>query len=242
MFVYGSSSDAVHKYDLTQPWQLSTASFSQTHTMGGSSNGRNPTGLHWKADGTAFFICTSFTDRVIKYTVSTAWNLASTVTESQLFSVASQTALPTGVAVSPDGTKMFVAGNDATDRIYSYTMSTPWSLATGTYDSVSLSVNSQESGMLGFSVTPDGRTMYVCGGTGSVYRYTLSTAWDLSTASYASDSFAPSSSPVGCFVNAGGNRLYTTDDGVNDYVYEHVVPSAAVDNPRIRQLEQLVLH
>lgn len=242
MFVYGSSSDVVHKYDLTQPWQLATASFSQTHTMGGASNGRNPIGLYWQPNGEAFFISTSFTDRVIKYTVSSAWDLTSTVTESQLFSVAGQTALPAGVALSPDGTRMFVVGNDATDRVYSYTLGTPWSLATASYDTVSFSVASQETGTTGFSVTPDGLSMYVCGPTGAVYRYTLSTAWDLSTAAYASDSFSPSSSPYGCFVNPGGNRLYTTDDAANDYVYEHILPSAMAYDPRKRQLEQLVLH
>ena len=243
LFVYGPSSDAVHKYNLTQPWDISTASFSQTYTMGGASNGRNPTGLHWQADGLAFFICTSFTDRVIKYTVSSAWDLASTVTEAQLFSVAGQTAIPSGVVLSPAGTRMFVAGSDATDQIYSYTLGTAHSLATASYDTVAFSVNGQEPTINGFSVTPDGKNMYVSGGTGSVYRYTLSTAWDLSTASYASESFAPAGALNGCFVTPNGNRLYTCDDGAGtDLVYEYSRPSAAVDNPRIRQLAQLMLH
>ena len=64
-------------------------------------------------------------------------------------------------------------------------------LSNVTYDSVSFSVASQESGLYGgpaFSF--DGTKMYISGYiSDSVHQYTLSTAWDLSTASYDNVSF-----------------------------------------------------
>ena len=63
-------------------------------------------------------------------------------------------------------------------------------LANASYDSVSFSVAGQDSVPFGLSFNNDGSKMYMVGTiTDTVFQYTLSTGFDLSTASYDSVSF-----------------------------------------------------
>ena len=63
-------------------------------------------------------------------------------------------------------------------------------LSNVTYDSVSFSTASQDANNSAFGLNPDGTKMYAAGNVSdNVYQYTLSTAFDLSTASYGSVSF-----------------------------------------------------
>ena len=68
--------------------------------------------------------------------------------------------------------------------------------------------------------------MYIMGNTNdSVYQYTLSTAWDVSTASYASKSFSVGSqetSPSGVKFSSDGTKMYVVGMQ-NDTVYKYTL-------------------
>lgn len=104
--------------------------------------------------------------------------------------------------VSPDGTKLYVI-NTTTNVVYQYTMTTPYDVSTAAYDSKSYDpseTGNNNTRSLWFK--NDGTKMYVGdsskGGSHTLYQYTLSTAWDVSTASYDSVSFS--------FSAQGGNQ------------------------------------
>jgi DNA-binding beta-propeller fold protein YncE len=101
------------------------------------------------------------------------------------FSVSSQESnYPADIFFRPDGTKMYMVGY-LTAKVYSYTLSTPWNISTASYDNVFFSVNSQDTRPYGLFFKPDGTRMYVLGYSSKrVYSYTLSTPWNISTASY----------------------------------------------------------
>ena len=136
--------------------------------------------------------------------------LASASYDGISFSVAGQVSpAGDGVHFKSDGTKMYVmsAGDNT---VYQYSLSTAWDVSTASYDSVSLSVSSQDTGNwrdLDFS--HDGTTLYCLGGNEVAYQYNLSSAWDLSTASYASKSFNFSSYnlPQGIFVSSDSTKV-----------------------------------
>ena len=107
-------------------------------------------------------------------------------------SVVGQESDPRDVEFKPDGTIMYIIGTSS-DTIYQYTLSTAWDVSTASYSSKSFSVSSQEPTPLGCSFKADGTSVYVVGVNRIVYQYTLSTAWDISTASYSSKSFSVSS-------------------------------------------------
>ena len=94
-----------------------------------------------------------------------------------------------GLFLKSDGTKLYAIGAGG-DSIYQYSLSTAYDLSTISYDSVALSLNSQDTTPTALHFKSDGTKLYFIGlSSDTVYQYTLSTAWDLSTASYDNVSY-----------------------------------------------------
>ena len=99
-----------------------------------------------------------------------------------------------GIEFNNDGTKMFVLDDDNSDPtpkngVREYTLSTAYDISTASYVD-SFSAHSQEGSPRGLTFHPDGKRMYVSGrNTHKVFQYNLTTAFDVSTASYANASF-----------------------------------------------------
>jgi hypothetical protein len=180
-----------------------------------------PTGLFISPDGLNMYVNGTTGDDVNQYTLSTAWDV-STATFVRLFSTSAQDITPQDVFFKPDGLSMFVLGS-TNDTVFQYTLSSAFDISTATYASKSFSVASQENAPTGLWFKPDGTVMYVVGQTNdTVFQYTLGTAWDVSTASYASISFVFSqeSTPVQVNLSADGLTMWIlgqTGDDINQY-------------------------
>lgn len=94
-------------------------------------------------------------------------------------------------AVSDDGLKMYVYSN-GDNLIRSYDLSPAYDLASGVADGDTLNVGSQDTTMSDMMFKPDGTKLYMAGTGGSVFQWTLSTPWDLTTASYDGADFIDS--------------------------------------------------
>jgi sugar lactone lactonase YvrE len=85
-------------------------------------------------------------------------------------------------------------------------------------------VSSQETNPSSIFFSTDGTKMFVLGlTTTTVYQYTLSTGFDISTASYSSNSFSVSSqdaNTTGLTFNSDGTKMYVAGN-TNDSVYEY---------------------
>ena len=82
----------------------------------------------------------------------------------------------------PDGTKVYFLGS-TNDRVYEYNLSTPWDIPSATYLQ-NVSVTTQETAPTALTFSSNGTFMYVAGtARDNIYRYTLSTAWNVTTAS-----------------------------------------------------------
>ena len=103
----------------------------------------------------------------------------------------------------------------------------PYNLASASYDSVSFSVATQETVPNSIGFNDDGTSMYIIGSvTDAIYQYTLSTAWDLSTASYASKSFSiPDTVPRDFTFNNDGTKFYYVGSSA-DTVYRYSLSTA----------------
>jgi sugar lactone lactonase YvrE len=169
-----------------------------------------PNAVFLSDDGTMMFINGTTADSVYRYNLSTAYDV-STATLHSSYAFGATVVDPTGLSFSPDGTKMLVLGLSA-DTIYSYTLSTPWAVATAVYDSKSFSVTTQEATPAGFYVKPDGTKFWVTGGTSdTLYEYSMSTPWDLATAVYNAVSLSVTSydtSPGNICWNSTGSQFY----------------------------------
>ena len=127
-----------------------------------------------------------------------------------------------------DGLKFYVTGN-LNDTIYQYSMSSAWDLSTASYDSVSYSVTAQASSPIGVWFKDDGTKMFVLepGTTGKLFQYSLSTAWDVSTATYDSVSadIEGGTGGTGLFIRDDGEKLYTVSNAT-DRVYQYSMAAA----------------
>jgi len=181
-----------------------------------------PAGLFISPNGLNMYVNGSTGDDVNQYTLSTAFDI-STATFVRLFSTAAQDSLPQDVFFKPDGLSMFIVGA-TNDTVFQYTLTSAFDISTATYASKSFSVTSQETSPTGLWFKPDGTVMYVIGTTNdTVFQYTLGTAWDVSTASYASISFdinAQESTPNQVNLSADGLTMWilgATGDDISQY-------------------------
>jgi len=229
MYVTGFGNGNVNEYDLSTAWDISTASYLQLFSV--SSQQTTPYNVFFKPDGTKMYITGSSGQDVSEYNLSTAWDI-STASYLQNFSVASQVTTPTGTFFKPDGTKMYVTGSDGRD-VNEYNLSTAWDVSTASYLQ-NFSVASQETSPQGVFLKPDGIKMYVTGRDGDgVYEYNLSTAWDVSTASYLQNFSVASNetAPRDVFFKPDGTKMYVTGsdgDNVNEY---NIGASATITYP-----------
>jgi sugar lactone lactonase YvrE len=221
MFVVGNTGDDVNEYALSTAFDVSTASFVTNFFVNLQES--TPTGIAFNADGTKMFVVGYGGDEVNEYTLSTGFSI-STASYSQTFSVSSQDTQPEDIAFNTDGTKMFIIGAIG-DSVYEYALSTGFDVSTASYTQ-SFSVATQETDPTGLAFSADGKSMFIVGiNSDTVYKYALSTSFDISTASLNSSLSvnAQDSAPRAIAFNADGSKMFVLGN-TTDNVYEYTTP------------------
>ena len=206
LYVCGQTGDDVNEYNLSTAWDLSTATYNQNFSV--SAQESSPAGIFFKADGTKMYIVGLLGGDILEYTLSTAWDV-STASYTQNFSVSAQEVNPSGIYFKPDGTKMYHTG-DNSDTVHEYNLSTSWDVSSASF-SQSFSVSTQEGNPKGVFFKSDGTKMYICGyNSDSVHEYNLSTAWDITTATYSVgfSVTAQENTPRDVFFKSDGTKMY----------------------------------
>jgi DNA-binding beta-propeller fold protein YncE len=212
----------IFQYECSTPWNLATITYSSKSLVVGDYE-LNCNGIAISDDGTRLFFTGYSNDTVWSCTLSTPYDLATATVDVKKFYVGGQDITPSTPFFGDSGTKMYVMGA-GNDRVYQYNLATAWNVTTASYTGNSLLVTSQDSTPHGLFFGDSGTKLYVVGAiTDTVYQYTLSTAWDISTASYASLSFSVATQETtlrALFFNSGGTKMFligTTGDDVNEY-------------------------
>lgn len=222
MYAVGQDSDSVYQYTLSTAWDISSASYA-SKSFSFASQESNPQSVFFKSDGTKMYTI-GFSHTVYQYTLSTAWDVSTASYDSVSASIDSQF-FSRGIYFRPDGTYFYIIGN-GNDSVDQYSLSTAWDISTTSNDNVSFSVSSEDGQPQSVYFNPNGTKAYILGSnqsTDAVYEYTLSTAWDLSTASYSSTSFsvvAQDSNATGIAFKNDGSKMYVIGQS-NDTVYQY---------------------
>lgn len=208
----------VKEYDLSSAWDVSTASYVQRFIL--SSQITYPFGLFFKPDGTKMYVSDPSSQDINEYSLSSAWNI-STASYTQNFSVSGNISFNTGLFFKPDGTKMYVVDYINND-VNEYSLSSAWDIATASYTQ-NFSISGQESQATGLFFDSSGSKMFITGQSGDdVNEYSLSSAWNISTASYIRNFSVASqaSSPTGISFKPDGTKMYIVGSDTNT-VYQY---------------------
>ena len=226
MYMVGQINNTVYQYTLSTPWEVNTASY-DTVSFSVLAQTTLSRDIFFKPDGTKMYLLEIVNDRVHQYTLSTPWDISTASYDSIFKFVNPEDAAPNDIFFKPDGTKMYMLG-EINDQMYQYTLSTPWEVNTASYDTVSFSVASLETQPYSFYFTSDGTRVYLVGiANDKVYQYTLSTPWDISTASYDLENFdvaIQDAFPLNIFFKPDGTKMYILGAGA-DRVYQYTTAS-----------------
>ena len=193
MFVVGTIGDDVNEYALSEAFDVSTATSSNS-SFDVSPQEREPTGVAFSSDGAKMFVVGLIGDNVNEYALSEAFDV-STANFTTAFDVSSQDLSPTGMAFSSDGTKMFVVG-DIGANVNEYTLTTSFDLSAASF-TASFNVSSQETSPQGMAFSSDGAKMFVVGNTGNdINEYALSSVYPITVTAEAAPAVPDTTAPV----------------------------------------------
>lgn len=143
----------------------------------------------FKPDGTKLYKSdTAGTSYIEEFNLSTAWDLTTATTTGNTFS-------PEGISLGirafifkPDGTKFWIGTNQPESGacyLYEHNLSTAWDLSTASYNNVKLQGNPADYSVTGAYFNSDGTRLWTASNsTNSAYEFSLTSGWDITTASY----------------------------------------------------------
>ena len=211
--------EVIYQYDLSAAFDISTMSYNNVTLDPGSQIPANQ-GIYSfaiSADGTKVYIMSYYAD-VYQYTLSTAFalNTASYANKTHDFKHSGSgyaqdfISLAYGLEISNDGTRVYIS-HAGSDNIFEYILSTAHDISTAGDVNHTFSIASNTVGH-GLTFNSDGTELYsMANAAVEIFKYTLTTAFDLSTASF-SDSVDVSGTGAAYYsavgINADATKFY----------------------------------
>lgn len=191
-------------------WDINNATYVKTSNIavGTSASGYISRGLAFSTDGTKMYVVTSsnYYSRIYQHNLSTAWDINTLSSDGY---VAFSQDRGYAVAFKTDGSRYFLASDDE-DRVQEFDLNTTWDIDGGATYNGATSFQTQDSRITSCQFSSDGTKMVLYGATNDkLYYFTLSTAWDVSTASYSTASSA---------LAGGGDTMAMKPDGTKFYL------------------------
>ena len=235
MFVVEGTSDFLYVWTLSTGFDLSTATFdgSEKFDLHKNNNGAKgdgqPRGIHFNTDGTKMFVVGNAADEINQYTLSSGSfdvsAYSNPVTKDITATVGGNAQ---GIEFNTDGTKMFVVERTGNNRLHEFTLTTGFDISTmiNNGSHVKSNVLDDLNTPFGIAFSSDGTKMFVVensnksdGTDQTVNEYTLSTGFDITTASFTysfdySDFLSPEILPVdihGVEFSDDGKKMFLMD-------------------------------
>lgn len=203
--VYTCGNFEVKQLNLGTAYQLETATSAQTYSTLSAGFSSQNTDVSFNATGTKMYVLVNGNDRLLQFSLNTAWDISTASYDSVNFLLSSQDSSPFSMCWGDSGSKFYTIGL-TTDDIFQYNCSTAYDLSTASYSGNSISADSGTTAYTCIRAKSDGTALFLFGTRSTldeIRRVNMSTAWDLSTASLST-----SKSVASYF---GNRRLYSFD-------------------------------
>jgi len=221
-FIVGDQTD-IHTHTASTAYDITSVSSTVDNEKIFTENIEN---FIFKSDGKKVYtLQNTVTDIIRQYSLSTAWDISTATSDSKSYSSLQSTS-STDFFIRYDGRKLYTMGN-STDKVFQHTLSTAWDISTASYDSLELDLATEGSQTNPSAIwfAPTGEYVWVHGdATNDIRQYSMTTAWDISTASYDSIDYDNSDlvGPVSLQFNNDGSKLYF-GRSLNDRIWEVAV-------------------
>ena len=232
----GASSDVT--FAAVAGWDITTAT---DDGIAIDTEDTGPEGIHLSADGRRMYVMGYSDEEVYQFDLETAWDLSTATFDTSQENVDANSA---DLFVSPDGSRYYEL-EKADGEIHQMAMTAGDITSVDITARTTIATESSDPEDIHFS--PDGTRLYELG-PATIYEYTLSTPWDISTAERTDASVATQdSAATGLFLRHDGTRLYELGDG-DDTLYQSTLSTpwdlstASVDADATVALDQEDAH
>lgn len=153
----------------------------------GSAVVHEANGISFNTDGTKIFSANGSEDIMFQFTLSTPYAVESYIPGSYVSkSIAASTLDPNSSRLSADGTKMYLSPLAQVNKVDTWTLSTPFDVSTATFTSrTTMPSTTGSDAIVGLDITSDG-LIFTIGTSTGIFKYNLSSANNLSTATFDS--------------------------------------------------------
>jgi 6-phosphogluconolactonase (cycloisomerase 2 family) len=168
----------------------------------------------------------SFALEITGAAVTVGYDIANAAYDSKTVSLSGSAQDMEAMFFKPDGLTFYALTRKNNDSVKQYSVTTAWDISTVNTTPVnSFTTSSQENAAQGLSFKADGTRMYVVGTNDVLYEYSLSTAWDISSASYnnVNKTLSTNGGPTDLFFKPDGTKFYVAEP---NYVYEYSLSTA----------------
>ncbi len=237
-FIVNYQADDIVEYSVSNAYDVTSGTITEGTNFDVSSYESNVLDVAFNADGTQMFIIGNGGDEVNEWTLSTGFDLSSTVTHVSATSLGMGN--PASFDFNPTGTKMVVVDFD-NDHIKAFNLSPGFdsSSITSNYEAIDLSPTQWDAAPSGatyitnYWATPascrfngDGTTITILDRSGSSYDKAISlpltTAYELSSFTDGTLRYTTNGgdNPVEARFNPDGTKVYIAD-GSDDKIYQY---------------------
>ena len=225
----GTLNDFVIQYDLGTAFTIDsnvTVSSSSSDNLDVNPPESLIGGLSVAGGGTKVYTFGRSSNEVNRFDLTTAWDLSTGGSAVSSFNTSSQISNVYDGHMKDDGTEMYVVGYHP-DNVYQYTLSTANNLSTASLTNT-FDISGKVSVCGGIHFESNGYAFVVADASSDkLHKYNLSTAWDVSTATFdsSSDSLASNAGTLsGVWFDDDWTYIYYTDQA-NDDIFR-INPSA----------------
>lgn len=212
IYVIGRDTENVASYTVSEPWQISTATFSDefdlSNEVGSTSQSSVAHGLYLRDDGERMWVFNR--TEIWGYTLSTPW-IISTATNTSYFDLSDFVQRGHDFDFTPDGTTLFIDDRDA-QAVHQVDLSTPWDITTIEWK-YTLDISDQEQEVRGLEMVAGGTIMLLMDtGRKEVLQYRLSEPYNLKTATFRNsfDVSEQTNDPRGLSIRPDFEYFYVT--------------------------------
>ena len=171
MYIVGYSNSAIYQYELSIPWDISTAIYSKYIDL----SALTIYNVNFHPDGSTMYVMGDTT--VYQYSLEMPWDISTAVYAGKYKDMSGQDTNIYGITFNPDGNLVFMVG-DVHDMIYQYELSIPWDISTVVYTGKFKDVSSQGVEITDVAFSFNGDKMYVMEWTSKmIFQYLMAVGW-----------------------------------------------------------------